>query len=78
MCLFFKEERKSEGSVSEAVTVSRGIQRMNHFILWKIRCVLSSLFPFSDFLKFNKNLLVLPELIVLQGMWQNSVVSSIY
>lgn len=78
--MFFKEERKSEGSVSEAITASRGIQRLNHFLLWKIRCVLNyiTLLPFSDFLKFNKNLLDLLELIVLQEMWQNSVILSIY
>jgi len=78
--MFFKEERKSEGSVSEAITMSRGMQRMNHFLLWKIRCVLNyrTLFPFSDFLKFNKNLLDLPEIIILQEMRQNSAVLSIY
>lgn len=57
--MFFKEERKSEGSVSEVITVRGSIQRVNHFLLWKIRCIsyYMILLPFPDFLKITKCLL---------------------
>lgn len=53
------QRRKSEGSVSEVITMRGSIQKVNHFLLWKIRCVSNYmiLFPFPDFLKITKCLL---------------------
>lgn len=49
--MFFKGEgNQKEGNISEVITVKKGIQKANPFLLWKIRCLMT-LPILSDFLK---------------------------
>lgn len=48
--MFFKGEGdQKEGSISEVITVKKGRQKVNPFLLWKIRCLITLLI-LSDFL----------------------------